>query len=89
MIDRLKENIQKINKETSIEEYMFLGLRLLDGIDELDFYKRWGHEINYYYGDIIKGLISDKLITHNKNMISLTRKGIDISNYVLSQFLFE
>lgn len=89
IIDRLIENIQKINKETSIEEYMFLGLRLLDGIDELDFYKRWGHEINYYYGDVIKGLISDNLITHNKNMISLTRKGIDISNYVLSQFLFE
>lgn len=87
--DKLKENIQKIEKKTAIEEYMFLGLRLLDGIEESDFYNRWGHEINYYYRDVLRELVKDKLITYDGKRLKLTGKGIDVSNYALSMFLFD
>ncbi|GKX31144.1 coproporphyrinogen III oxidase [Vallitalea longa] len=87
--EKIKESIQKIDKKTAIEEYMFLGLRLLDGIDELDFYNRWGHEIDYYYKSVIKELVKDNLITNNGYRLKLTRKGIDVSNYALAMFLFD
>lgn len=88
-INGIKEQIQKIDKKTEIEEYMFLGLRLLDGIKKQEFYDRWGNDIDYYYKDIIKELIAKGLLHEDSHLIRLTPKGIDVSNYVLSMFLFD
>ncbi|WP_304942063.1 radical SAM family heme chaperone HemW [Vallitalea guaymasensis] len=88
-ISKLKESTEKISKKTSIEEYMFLGLRLLEGIDKIDFYNRWGHEIEYYYKDVIQELIEKGLIIEDGCRLRLTKKGIDVSNFALSMFLFD
>jgi oxygen-independent coproporphyrinogen-3 oxidase len=88
-INELKESIQKINKKTAVEEYMFLGLRLLDGIDVLDFCNRWGHEIDYYYKNEIEELIEKKLMIRDGCRLRLTDRGIDVSNYALSMFLLD
>ncbi|GMQ64006.1 radical SAM family heme chaperone HemW [Vallitalea maricola] len=88
-ISKLKECTEKISKKTSIEEYMFLGLRLLEGIDKIDFYNRWGHEIEYYYKDAIQELIEKGLIMENGSRLKLTKKGVDVSNFALSMFLFD
>ncbi|WP_273319499.1 radical SAM family heme chaperone HemW [Vallitalea guaymasensis] len=88
-ISKLKESTEKISKKTSIEEYMFLGLRLVEGIDKIDFYNRWGHEIEYYYKDVIQELIEKGLIIEDGCRLRLTKKGIDVSNFALSMFLFD
>ncbi|GMQ56739.1 radical SAM family heme chaperone HemW [Vallitalea sediminicola] len=88
-IEKLKEGTNKISKKTSIEEYMFLGLRLLEGIDKIDFYNRWGHEIDYYYKEVVKELIEKGLITDDRFRLKLTPKGIDVSNFALAMFLFD
>jgi oxygen-independent coproporphyrinogen-3 oxidase len=88
-IDEIKEQIQFIDEKTNIEEYMFLGLRLLKGINKLEFYNRWGKHINYYYKNIIIKLCNEKLLYEDDETIKLTAKGIDVSNYVLSMFLMD
>jgi oxygen-independent coproporphyrinogen-3 oxidase len=88
-INLLKEDIQKIDKLTSIEEYMFLGLRLLDGINKQEFNERWGGEVDLYYKEVIKELTQKKLLYEDAYRVKLTEKGIDISNVVLSNFLLD
>ncbi|MDF2674851.1 MAG: oxygen-independent coproporphyrinogen oxidase, partial [Clostridiales bacterium] len=70
-----------------LSEYMFLGLRMIEGISKKDFKKRFGEDIKIIYGNEIRDLIQKGLINENKNDIVLTPKGIDFSNQVFVEFL--
>lgn len=83
----LKENEQILNKEEQMEEFMFLGLRLIKGVKKDDFKKKFGVSIEDVYGEVIEKLRKDGLIIVD-DYIRLTSYGIDISNYVMAQFLF-
>lgn len=88
-IEQLKEDIQPINKETKIEEFMFLGLRLLEGINVNDFKVVFDDNIDKYYKKVIDDLLKKELLIRERDIIKLTNKGIDISNYVFQQFLLD
>ncbi len=70
-----------------MEEFMFLGLRLIEGISICDFKNRFKKDINDVYGQQLKKLVSLGLIEIYRGSIKLTYKGIDVSNTVLSYFL--
>lgn len=91
---RLNGDINKILVESNsltrnqfIEEYIFLGLRLLEGINVEDFESRFGLSIFKMYKDIIQDLVNNELIEINDKFLRLTDKGIDVSNYVFAKFL--
>ncbi len=88
-IEALKEDIQLIDEKMAVEEFMFLGLRLLEGVSKHEFRSRFGKEMNAYYGDTITGLVHQGLLVEDANRLKLTRKGIDVSNHVLAHFIFE
>lgn len=83
---RLGENVQYLTKEEQMEEFMFLGLRLMEGVEKNAFKRKFGVPIENIYGDILEKLQNEKLIITD-GRIRLTRFGIDISNYVMSEFL--
>ncbi len=87
-IEALKEDIQFIDEKMAIEEFMFLGLRLLEGISKHEFVSRFGKDLNDYYGDAIIDLVSQGLLTEDADRLWLTRKGIDVSNHVFANFIF-
>lgn len=76
-----------LTEKEEIEEFMFLGLRKTKGISRKKFLEMFGQEIEIYYGNLLVKLERNQLITVSEDMIALTEKGIDVSNYVLSQFL--
>lgn len=76
-----------LTRQDEIEEFMFLGLRKIKGVSKKRFREIFGEEIDAYYGDLIEKLVEEKLLTIDVDRIALTEKGIDVSNYVLSQFL--
>ena len=82
-------DIQKLDRNASMEEFMFLGLRLTEGISRADFQKEFGTSIDLVYGSVLRRLKSEGLIGAAGGRIFLTRHGIDVSNYVLAQFLLE
>lgn len=99
-IDDIKEYINKINnketveetivknsKKEDMEEFMFLGLRLIKGINKNDFKKKFDKNIEDVYGDTINKNIKKGLIEDKDNYIYLTSKGIEVSNYVMSEFI--
>jgi len=79
---------QVLSDKDKMEEFMFLGLRLTEGISPEVFADTFGTEIDVIYGDILEKLIREKLIIRNER-IKLTHLGLDISNYVFSQFLLD
>lgn len=76
-----------INKQTEISEFCILGIRKIEGIDKIEFKKRFKIEIENLYGDIINKHTIDALINNNDNYISLTDRGLDLSNIVEVDFL--
>ncbi len=70
-----------------MEEYMFLGMRLINGIDKNEFEKTFNIKIEKVYKEALIKLKNKNLIIEEENRIFLTEKGIDVSNYVLSEFI--
>lgn len=75
-----------------MEEFMFLGLRRMEGINTDLFYKFFGETTENIYGEQIEklkkeGLLAEEL-TKESRYLKLTKRGIDLSNYVFEKFLF-
>lgn len=99
-ISSIEEYIQKINNNESIideetinsdidniEEYMFMNLRMIKGINEDEFYRKFNRYIDSIYKDVIEKHINNGLLIRDKNRIFLSDKGIELSNYVMSDFI--
>lgn len=80
---------EEVERTGQMEEFMFLGLRLIDGFAREEFLDAFGVEIEAVFGDILKKLQKEDLLLQKEGRIRLTEKGIDISNYVLAQFLLD
>lgn len=80
---------QKLTKKDQMEEFMFLGLRLSKGIDTFDFQARFQINIQQIYGKVLKKMEKEGMINVNQNLVMLTNRGVDLSNYVCSEFLLE
>ena len=83
---RIGENVQYLTTEDQMEEFMFLGLRLMEGVEMKAFKKKFGVSIEDIYGKTLEKLRQEKLIITD-GRIRLTPRGIDVSNYVMSEFL--
>ncbi|BCJ94952.1 coproporphyrinogen III oxidase [Anaerocolumna cellulosilytica] len=88
-IERLKKEKEQLTVKKQMEEFMFLGLRLCNGIDKADFFRDFGKTVDEIYGDILKKSEEEGLIVSKRERIYLTEKGTDLSNLVMSRFLFD
>lgn len=78
-----------LTRREQMEEYMFLGLRMMCGVGMREFEDIFGIRMQTVYGGIIEKLGEQGLLTQDRNRIKLTLKGIDVSNYVMAQFLLD
>jgi len=99
-IDNIEEYIEKINKNEIIidqihindinddmEEFIFMGLRMIEGIKINEFKERFNKDIYKVYGDIIEKNIKKELLVCDLEKIYLSPRGMEISNYVMSDFI--
>ena len=86
-IEKLHENIEILTKEDAIEEFMFLGLRKMAGVDVMDFQRRFGVPIENVYAKEIEHNVDKGLLIRQGDMLKLTEYGIDICNTVMSDFI--
>ncbi len=82
-----REDFTRLSRKDEMEEFMFLGLRKIKGVSEQDFYKSFKVSMDEEYKDNIENLIKEGLLVREGDRIRLTARGIDLSNYALSQFL--
>lgn len=85
--EAINESTETLSQNDEMEEFMFLGLRMTEGISKVDFKNDFGKDIESVYGTILDKLEKQELINQNKERVWLTDRGIDISNQVLANFL--
>lgn len=78
-----------IERKGQMEEFMFLGLRMNCGISRDAFERTFGMPIEAVYKEQIDSLKSQELMMAREGRIFLTDKGMDLSNYCMSMFLFD
>lgn len=89
----VKENRQELSREEQMEEFMFLGLRMTQGVSERKFQRLFGKTIDQVYPGILDKHIKNGLLRRVFDMIEgeerigLTDRGIDVSNVVMADFL--
>ena len=85
----LKRERHFLTKQEQMEEFMFLGLRVIKGVSKQEFFSRFDIKIEDIYGQVLEKMEGQELIILENDKIALTKKGIDVSNYVFAQFLFD
>lgn len=83
----LRQDFEKLTLEERMEEYMFLGLRLTKGVLAQGFVTNFGQNIRHVYGPVLDAMERNGLMELKDGYYRLTLRGIDLSNYVMSQFL--
>lgn len=73
--------------EDRMSEFMFMGLRMMEGVSLKDFRDRFGADMFDVYGSTINGLIKKKLLHFGGGRLSLTDFGVDVSNQVFVEFV--
>lgn len=84
---KITKEVVQITKKDAMEEFMYLGLRCIDGISIEQFEKTFNKNISKIFGISISSNIEKGLLQKDNDKISLTSKGLDISNVVMSDFL--
>ncbi|MCR4902670.1 MAG: radical SAM family heme chaperone HemW [Butyrivibrio sp.] len=85
----LRCDVEELDIHAGMEEFMFLGLRLCKGVSKHKFESLFGQSIQSVYGNVLDKMLKNKLLEEEGDFIKLTEYGTDISNYVMSEFLFD
>jgi oxygen-independent coproporphyrinogen-3 oxidase len=76
-----------ITRHAQMEEFMFLGLRMTQGVARHDFEKAFAVPVEAIYLEQIESLKENGLLEAKAGQIYLTDKGMDLSNYCMAKFL--
>lgn len=89
-VKKLREEVQELPIEEQMEEFMFLGLRMTEGVSERRFFENFGRRFEEVFPGVIEkheklGLleVTGEEFVHLK----LTSHGIDVSNQVFVDFM--
>lgn len=81
------EEAQKLTRREAMEEFFFLGLRLMQGVSLFTFVEEYGEDTIAVFEEAIAQNIADGLLEQEGEWLRLTPKGIDVSNYVFERFI--
>ena len=84
----LSDTVDVIERNAQMEEFMFLGLRMTQGVFREDFERAFGMTIESVYGEVLQTLLQEGLLEKSEGRIFLTDRGMELNSYVTSQFLF-
>lgn len=83
----LRRDVQELSRQECQEEFMFLGLRMTQGISETEFEKTFGEGMPDKYKKILEKYEQSGFLENNQEWWYFSRKGIHVSNQILAEFL--
>ncbi len=78
---------EHLSRKAKMEEFMFLGLRLLRGVSEKAFYQKFDEKIMAVYGEAICKNETYGLLLRRNGRLRLTERGLDLANMVMADFI--
>lgn len=88
ILNSIVKNLQQLTERDRMEEFMFLGLRMMEGVSMEKFERYFGKTYMEVYGKVQKRMEDKRFLINDNGYVKLTEFGIDLSNYVMSEFLF-
>ncbi len=82
-----REEIEAVSLAEQYGEFMFLGLRMTEGVEKERFQKRFGKPITEVFPKAIEKTKKEGLLEEKEGFLRLTKRGIDLSNQVFLEFL--
>jgi oxygen-independent coproporphyrinogen-3 oxidase len=92
-IERLEKDelpyveLHHVSKEEAMEEMMFMGLRMSNGISEQDFFNRYQVSLNDIFGQELATLLKKGLLSRDNGRYFLTKTGKFLGNEVFATFI--
>lgn len=83
----IRKDVEILEKKDEMGEFMFLGLRMTEGVSEEEFQEYFHVSVEKIYGRVIEKYIRQGLLEKRNGRIFLTRRGIHVSNAVMADFL--
>ena len=87
--DRIRKDVTELSRKDQIEEFMYLGLRMTEGISEADFEQNFGQKLENIYGSVLQKYKETGFLEKTGMNWRFTRKGIHVSNHILAEFLLD
>ena len=85
--EKIRKNQENLSTYDEMAEFMFLGLRMTEGISVKRFQECFGVSIEKIYGKVIDGYKKQGLLIEKNGRIFLSRPGIHVSNTIMADFL--
>ncbi len=86
-VSLIREDIQELSIEERMSEFMFLGLRMINGISKKEFEAEFNRKYESIFGDITDKFVKMNLLIDTGECVRLTNKGIDVCNSIMCEFL--
>jgi len=87
--ERLRRDQSAMYVDRRMEEFMFLGLRMIRGVSRMEFKERFNRDMFDIYGAVINRYVDDGFLRLEEDRVALTDAGIDVSNIILADFILE
>lgn len=85
--EQIRMEVQHLTQRDEMEEFMFLGLRMTDGVLEKDFADYFGVPLSQIYGKVLHKYEQMGFLEQKDGWWRFTRRGIHVSNVILAEFL--
>lgn len=89
VLESIYEEKEILSERDRMAEFMFLGLRRMQGVSEAEFLRRFGRTMEEVYGPVLKRYQELHMLQREGGRIFLTERGIDVSNAVMADFLLD
>ena len=83
----IERNFEELTKQQLVEEEIFLGLRLSQGINFSEINRKYNIDIYKTYKNIFDKFLSYNLLEKTADGVKLTLEGVMVSNEVLCEFI--
>ncbi|MCR4763152.1 MAG: coproporphyrinogen III oxidase family protein [Lachnospiraceae bacterium] len=83
----IREDTEHLGEASRMEEFMFLGLRLREGVEESRFADAFSVRIDEVYGETLDRLAASGLLLRRDGRVFLTNTGTDLANTAMAEFL--
>ena len=80
-------DIEKLTKKDMEEEFFYVGLRMTAGVSLSEFERRFGISAKEVYPGLMETFVKEKAARCEGDRFVLTDYGLDVSNYIMAQFL--
>ncbi|MDD6616825.1 MAG: radical SAM family heme chaperone HemW [Lachnospiraceae bacterium] len=80
---------EKLTIPDQMSEFMFLGLRMTEGVSEQKYSETFGVRMEEIYAEPLRKLIDENLICRKNGQVYLTDRGRDLANPVMAEFLLD